>query len=394
MALATLSLTEIVSWGVLYYAFGVFLPIMRLNLGLSAVQLTTAFSIALFVAGIAGIVVGRLMDSGSPRLLMTAGSVLAATLVVAWSQARSVWQLDVIWAGIGVAMALTLYVPAFALIAKWFAHDRSRALTRLTLFGALASFIFSPLSAWLIQLLGWRRALLALAAILAALTIPTHALLLRRPPREQSSVTPPVRTDLRSIVWSTTFLRLGAGFSLAALAGTAVSVHLVSFLMASGHKTAYAATIAGLVGIGQVPGRLIYGAAVRVVSTRTATGAVFGLCAVSLLMLTLSVNSTALIVVALLFGMTSGMTTLARATLIGDLYGSARYGTISGAMSACTNCAQSIAPALAAIVYLVARGYPALFALLGLAYVAGGILVLSSPRQMGSSLRLGEHHRA
>jgi MFS family permease len=378
VVLATLSLTEIVSWGVLYYAFGVFLPIMRLDQGWSTVELTTAFSIALGVAGIAGIVVGRLIDSGSPRLLMTTGSLLAASLVVLWSQVRTVWELDIVWAGIGVAMGLTLYVPAFALVAKWFEHDRSRALTTLTLFGALASFIFSPLSAWLIHVLSWRHALLALAAILAALTIPAHAILLRPPPRERSAASPAAHTDVRRVLWSPGFWSLCAGFSFTALAGTAVSVHLVSFLIARGHDVAYSASIAGLVGIGQVPGRFVYGAAARVVPTRIAAGAVLGLCAAALLLLTLTVNAAALTIIALLFGMASGMPTLVRATLIGDLYGSARYGTISGAMSACISGAQALAPALASIAYVIVRGYPALFALLALLYVAGAVLVLFS----------------
>ena len=56
--MAALSVTETVSWGVLYYAFSVFLVPMRDELGLSTAQLTGAFSLALLVAGAAAIVVG------------------------------------------------------------------------------------------------------------------------------------------------------------------------------------------------------------------------------------------------------------------------------------------------------------------------------------------------
>ena len=46
-----LSVTQTVSWGILYYAFAVFLVPMQHDLGFSAAQLTGAFSLALLVSG-------------------------------------------------------------------------------------------------------------------------------------------------------------------------------------------------------------------------------------------------------------------------------------------------------------------------------------------------------
>ena len=62
-----LSVTETVSWGILYYAFAVFLLPMREELGFSTAQLTGAFSLALLISGIAGLAVGRYLDGRSPR---------------------------------------------------------------------------------------------------------------------------------------------------------------------------------------------------------------------------------------------------------------------------------------------------------------------------------------
>ena len=83
---AALSVTETVSWGILYYAFAVFLVPMQRDLGYSTAQLTGAFSLALGVSAVAGIAVGRYLDRRSPRALMTAGSIAGTGLVVAWSQ--------------------------------------------------------------------------------------------------------------------------------------------------------------------------------------------------------------------------------------------------------------------------------------------------------------------
>ena len=51
---AGLSVTETVSWGILYYAFAVFLLPMQRELGCSTAELTGAFSLALLISGAGG----------------------------------------------------------------------------------------------------------------------------------------------------------------------------------------------------------------------------------------------------------------------------------------------------------------------------------------------------
>ena len=60
-------------------------------------------------------------------------------------------------------------------------------MTAMTLVAALASFIFLPLSQALIDAYGWRDALLVLAAILGATTVPLHAIALRHAPAAASA---------------------------------------------------------------------------------------------------------------------------------------------------------------------------------------------------------------
>ncbi|HET6763380.1 MAG TPA: MFS transporter, partial [Longimicrobiaceae bacterium] len=159
----TLSLTETVSYGILTYAFAVFLGPMERELGWSRTAATGAYSFALLVAGAAAIPAGRWVDRHGARGLMTAGSCAAASGVFAWSRVQSLPALYAVWTLIGLAMAAVLYEPAFAVIATWFVRGRSRALTVLTFAGGFASIVFVPLSAALVRSLGWRNALAALA---------------------------------------------------------------------------------------------------------------------------------------------------------------------------------------------------------------------------------------
>src|SRR6476620_1713723 len=81
-----LSLTETTSFGILYYAFSVFLPPIEKELGWSCAQTTGAFSLALLLSGLAAIPAGRWLDRRGGRALMTVGSIAATVLVLAWSQ--------------------------------------------------------------------------------------------------------------------------------------------------------------------------------------------------------------------------------------------------------------------------------------------------------------------
>ncbi len=81
---ATLAITETISWGIIYYAFSVFITPMETELGWSRAQLTGGFSLALLVMGGMAFPVGYWIDRHGPRLLMTGGSIAAGLLVVAW----------------------------------------------------------------------------------------------------------------------------------------------------------------------------------------------------------------------------------------------------------------------------------------------------------------------
>jgi MFS family permease len=184
---ATLAVTETTSYGVLAYAFGVFLAPMQQDLGWSPTALTGAYTLAIVVSGVAAIPVGRWLDRHGARVLMTAGSAAATLLVLAWAHVTDLATFYGIWVGIGVVMAAVLYEPAFAVIATWFGDraERTRALLALTVIAGFASVIYVPLAGWLIETRGWRDALMALAVLLVPLTIVPNATLPGRRPKQR-----------------------------------------------------------------------------------------------------------------------------------------------------------------------------------------------------------------
>ena len=355
-----LSVTETVSWGILYYAFAVFLLPMQRELGFSTAQLTGAFSLALLLSGVAGLAVGRYLDGRSPRALMTAGSVAGVLLVLAWSRVDGLAAFYALWAGIGLVMATVLYEPAFVVLAKWFpaADQRRQALTALTLVAALASFIFLPLSQALIDAHGWRDALVVLATILAAITIPIHALVLRPAP-EVRAEKPTDSVTASEALRTAPFWLLSTAFFLATFTGIAMTVLAVPYLVGRGYSAPFAAFAVGLIGFSQIPGRILFAVVGRRLPPAWATAGVFALIAAGIALLVGVHGTVAAITGLVVLGMGNGMTTLARATLIADRYGAGSYGTIGGVAAFFTTGARAGGP-VAAAVYAAAVGYTTL----------------------------------
>lgn len=379
---AALSVTETVSWGILYYAFAVFLGPMRAELGYSAAQLTGAFSLALLMSAAAGILVGRHLDRHGPRALMTAASIAGALLVLAWSHAENLLAFYAIWIGIGLVMAAVLYDPAFTVLAKHFPRpqERRRAMTALTLVSALASFIFLPLSQTLIDAYGWRDALLVLAAILALITVPLHAVVLRPAPRSERLHADHGSTAAREALRSLPFWLLSMAFVLAALSAFAMVVFAIPFLIERGHSPSFAAFAVGLVGVSQIPGRLIFAPLTARLPRACATGTVLGLIGVGGVVIVTSHSTGTVIAGFVLLGMGNGMATLARATSIADLYGPAAYGTIGAVAGGMITVARAAGPFTAAV-YSAAVGYTTLmWTLAALALAAAALAVTPAAR--------------
>ena len=391
--LLALACTQVVSWGILYYGFSVFLKPIGGDLGWSRAAMTGAFSLALACSGVAGLFVGRWVDRHGPRLLMTAGSCGAALLLFALSVVRNLALFYLVWAALGVAMAAIFYEPAFAAIATWFSRYRARALTIITFIGGFASVIFIPLISWLIRVQGWRAAFVTLAIILAVATIPLHALVLRRRPSDlgllpdggtipaATSAAPPTAIQpsvrARDAFRSASFRWLTGAFCLAFLANVAVTVHLIPYLTDHGFSTGFAATAAGLIGILALPGRLIFTPLGGRIPRRYVAAGIFLFQTVGLIVLVTNTSTVGVIVFVILFGIGFGAITPARAALVAEMYGPREYGTISGVLALFVTGARAAAPVSAGVLYtLFGRYEPVFWILIFISLLGMGAILL------------------
>jgi predicted MFS family arabinose efflux permease len=377
---AALAVTQTVGYGVLYYAFSALLGPMSRDLGISTSTAAGAFTAAVLTTGLMSVPVGRWLDARGGHALMTTGSLLGAAAIVAWSQVHSLPQLYVVFVLIGVASAMVLYEPAFAVVVAVTAPEaRTRALLAITLVAGFASSIFIPLTGHLLEATTWRETLLILAAGYAVLAIPLHAVVLRRTgPRHRA--TPPRSSPRRSFLRDAGFWLLAGGFVLHAAALAIVAVHLVLYLTGLGHSPAVAASLAGLLGLLSVTGRVVASLSLRWLPMATITAIVLivqGL-AISLLPFT-GRHLAGAIGCLTLFGLGFGVASIAAPAILLDRYGSHGYATTAGTLATPAIIAKACAP-LGAAVLAETTGYQPVILTIAAACVAAGLLIAASRR--------------
>lgn len=359
---AGLAVSQTVGYGVLYYAFSVFLTPTAHDLHTSVPVVTGALTCSLLAGAIAAVPVGRHLDRRGGRALMSAGSIAASVLVAAWSQVDCAWQLYAVWIGIGIAAAAVLYEAAFAVIVSWFdAGTRAKALLAVTIVAGFASSIFLPASGILLAAVGWRDAVLVLAAVHATLTIPFH-LLISRPAQ------PPKKTDagaedrreavVAAALRDPAFWTLGGALLAQGAAVFVIGVLLVSALRGYGHSPTFAATAAGGLGVLSVTGRLAFAAAGRRALPTDVAAAVFAIQALGAGLLPLfGRTSPGAIGCILIFGLGFGVATLIRPAVLTQRYGTEAFATLSGVLTVPYTLVKALAPLAAAAWAAAAHTY-------------------------------------
>lgn len=374
-----LCISQITTWGVLFYAFPVLATRIAEEEGWSLTTMMAGFTAAQVTAALLGIRVGRHLDRRGPRAAMTAGSAVGVAAILGFAAAPTLAWFLAAWALAGTAMSATLYPPAFAAVTHWGGDRRLGALTAITLVGGLASTVYAPLAAVLERAGDWRSAYLLLAIPLA-LTIPLHWCGLGHPwtrtPAQPSATHASPAGGRDSLLRTPTFVLLVLAMTMAGLAIYAGVVNLVPLLAEDGLSIQVGAVALGIGGVGQVAGRLAYastlgrlGPDARLVVVLAVTGAL------TLALAAVPRPLPLLFTVAFLAGTARGAFTLIQATAVSDRWGTSGYGARSGILSGGVGLAAAGAPWLGAVAATTLGGYDAAFVVLAVtAFAATGVV--------------------
>ena len=185
------------------------------------------------------------------------------------------------------------------------------------------------------------------------------------------------RTLVRAAMHDRRFWWLAVAFVAHAAAMSAMTVHLVGFLTGEGHTATFAATVAGLLGVLSVTGRLVLTAAQRRLRLSGVVAVVFTVQAAAALSLPWAGATRPGAIVAVTgFGIGFGVASLATPALLADRYGTTSYASIAGTLAAPVTLAKALAPLGAAALYTATGSYlPVLAAIGGLCLLAAAGIV-------------------
>lgn len=393
----TLALTEAISWGALYFSFSVFVTPMAQEFGWSRTLIASGFSIAMLTSAFAAIPIGWWLDRHGPRWLMTVGSASATLLLLLWSTVSDPLVFLGIWVLMGLAMAMVFFEPAFQVTALWFQRRRSLAITILSTCVGFASVIFAPLAGAMVATIGWRSALMALAAIVGVGTVLPHAFILRHRPQDlglapdggtlvDRSVDQSIELTSAQAIDATVALRsvvfwwLTLAFAAAFFASNAATVHLVALLVDRQFDQATAVVVAGAIGLMALPGRFGFTLLGDVAPRRWVLGSIFACQAVGLLMLALAPGWTGVVSFVVLFGVGFGALTSGRAALLAETFGAEYFGRLNGVQSMLVTFARAAGPSAAGLAYDIFAQYDQAMVGAGLLSLAAAAAMFLAPR--------------
>lgn len=245
------------------FALPVYLQPMADETGWSRAGISGAMTIGFIVMGVAGFFWGTLSDRiGARPVVLFASALLGLGLFLA-SRAGDLLQFQLAYGGLIGAAGGAFFAPLIATTLAWFDRHRSLAVSLVSIGGGVAPMVITPLASLLIEIHGWRSAMLIIAIAAWIILLPASLLIRRAPaaPATEPAATAsrPARTSIGAVLRKPQFLVLAGVFFLCCGAHSGPIFHTVSYAMICGATPLAAASIYSVEGVAGLFGRLLFG---------------------------------------------------------------------------------------------------------------------------------------
>ena len=261
LPLTSLGVLTVVAYGTWFYGFGVLFTDLSNFHGVSASTLGVTFGIAQLLSGIGAVATGRRLDVFGPRAVLGIIGPIGATFYFASSYATGTTFLAMYALGGGLIGAAGFYSFTQPLAVRLASTDSTRAITRLTIWGAFSSPIMIPLTEVLRSSYGWQTAVRLPAALtLIAFFVAASVCRVVVSPSEKP---PALIVSIRSALGNARLRLFTIGAFLSSIAASTLLVFQVPTMTAAGVSTGTAALLASVRGFMQLGGRLPLVPAIR-----------------------------------------------------------------------------------------------------------------------------------
>ena len=374
---------------VISYSSSLFIEPLESEFGWSRAQIMSGHSIASTLAVICAPFMGILVDRVGPRRIGIAAIVtLCGAIALMGTTSDQVWHWRALWVPVALGIILVQPMVWTGAVTSLFAAGRGLALAVTLCGSSLASFMVPKLTEVLITEFGWRMALVGLGLIWLLVALPIVVLFFTSA-RDRSRIAPVAEAAAegpRPSVWQSGVLTrqffqlLIAGVAIALVVVTMVT-SVVPVLSAKGIDRTDAATLAGLVGITAIVGRLSVGALLDRMDGRIIAAVCVSLPLVGLLILLQMPGSVVGAAIAILiFGLSLGAELDIVAYLTSRYFGRENFGFLFGTIGGFLGLATGNGPVILNAIYDATGSYdPGLWAAMPLCVISALSFLLLGP---------------
>lgn len=353
--LSGLALTRIIGWGSTFYSPSVLVAALDREIGLNAEIVFGGITILLITGALVAPAIGRILDREGTRRSMCIGAVISALGLGVLSLAQGPVSYLASWFVIGLGHAMSLANTGNVTISQLMGDRTRRVIGLMMLVTGLASSVFWPLTAVLMNAFGWRMTLVIFAAMQIVIVLPIYAAIphYRRAAARaavQEAASAGEHGSVPAHARRAAFWLVALAFSASGLVSWGLPLHLISLFQEAGLTQAEAVWVATLSGPATLAARAIDATlGERLPAEKVA---LFGLLLGPVLCLALpfvAMTITAAAIFVTLFSAALGVISIARATLPLALFGRNGFATMLGKLTVPQNMTFAAAPLLFAV---------------------------------------------
>ena len=335
------------------FALPVYLQPMAAETGWTRAGISMAMTVGFLVMGVAGFGWGALTDRiGARPVVLIAAVLLGAGLFIA-SRATDLLVFQCAYGGLVGAAGGAFFAPIMATTVGWFDKHRSLAVSLVSVGAGVAPMVITPLASLLIEIYGWRSAMMMTAIGAIVLLIPASFLIRRAPqaiaeaePETGIDVAPQTPAPKRATAALRTpqFFVLAGTFFFCCAAHSGPIFHTVSYAMLCGIPALAAASIYSVEGVAGLFGRLIFAIAADRLGVKKVLIAGLALQAIGIYTYIYVTQLTDFYMLAVVLGTAYGGVMPLYAVLARDYFGPHVMGTVLGAATMTSSIGMAFGP--------------------------------------------------